>query len=196
MRLDPRASSCPLPATIIIFGDSVTVALRQTHHFFCGRNRNPSQQTLAIPLAELKCFCVFCLQCGTMTVSKQTSVATLVVAAAFIASISAFSTLSPRVVQRSVQNQRIVAPSLHFYLPKVTPQRKPRWSSLYADTSGGASTAVQATGGEDGESTVSEDNDDDDISMMPSDPASNTTEFLTGLWQLIAQGNSMVRGVS
>lgn len=30
----------------------------------------------------------------------------------------------------------------------------------------------------------------------PIDPARTTTEFLAGLWQLIAKGNTMVRGVS
>jgi predicted Zn-dependent protease len=40
--------------------------------------------------------------------------------------------------------------------------------------------------------------DDDDIEMMmiPSSSATTTTQFLRDLWQLIAQGNSLVRGVS
>lgn len=35
-----------------------------------------------------------------------------------------------------------------------------------------------------------------DGDLFPSDPASTTPQFLSGLWQLIAKGNSMVRGVS
>ena len=37
---------------------------------------------------------------------------------------------------------------------------------------------------------------DDDETEIPIDQARTTTEFLAGLWKLIAQGNDMVRGVS
>ena len=36
----------------------------------------------------------------------------------------------------------------------------------------------------------------DDGDLHPSDAAVTTPEFLAGLWQLIARGNHMVRGVS
>ena len=35
-----------------------------------------------------------------------------------------------------------------------------------------------------------------DNDLHPSDDASTTPQFLAGLWQLIARGNHMVRGVS
>lgn len=38
--------------------------------------------------------------------------------------------------------------------------------------------------------------DDDDEEFHPSDPARTTTQFLSGLWQLIARGNNLVRGES
>ncbi|KAG7347346.1 DUF1415 domain containing protein [Nitzschia inconspicua] len=63
---------------------------------------------------------------------------------------------------------------------------------LFADISGGASTAIQAGSGEDNE----QGQEMEDESMMPSDPASTRSQFLAGLWQLIAQGNSLVRGES
>jgi hypothetical protein len=62
--------------------------------------------------------------------------------------------------------------------------------------------AVQTNGGDDDtdtntlETTDSKSDDDNDETMLSSHPASKTTEFLAGLWQLIAQGNNMVRGVS
>jgi hypothetical protein len=75
-----------------------------------------------------------------------------------------------------------------------------RSKPLYVDTD--VHTAVRANVGDD-------DNDinhagklgietsaDYDETMLPSDPANTTTEFLAALWRLIAQGNSMVRGVS
>lgn len=37
---------------------------------------------------------------------------------------------------------------------------------------------------------------DDDEEFHPSDPARTTTQFLSGLWQLIARGNNLVRGES
>lgn len=37
---------------------------------------------------------------------------------------------------------------------------------------------------------------DEDGDLHPSDDAKTTPEFLAGLWQLIAKGNHMVRGVS
>lgn len=67
----------------------------------------------------------------------------------------------------------------------IIDKRGSRHIRLYADTSEGSLTTVQ--GADDG---------DDDDDMMPSDPATTTTQFLAGLWTLIAQGNSMVRGVS
>ena len=36
---------------------------------------------------------------------------------------------------------------------------------------------------------------EDDEEFHPSDQAETTIQFLAGLWQLIAQGNSLVRGV-
>jgi hypothetical protein len=67
---------------------------------------------------------------------------------------------------------------------------------LYADTY--VNTAVQASVGDndDHDKTEIDTGDDDDENVLPSDPASTTPEFLAGLWQLIAQGNNMVRGVS
>jgi hypothetical protein len=56
-------------------------------------------------------------------------------------------------------------------------------TALYADTSEGSLTAVHGA-------------DDDDDEMIPSDQATTTTQFLAGLWTLIAQGNNMVKGVS
>lgn len=38
--------------------------------------------------------------------------------------------------------------------------------------------------------------DDNDDDLHPSDPATTTPQFLSGLWQLIAQGNNLVRGES
>jgi hypothetical protein len=38
--------------------------------------------------------------------------------------------------------------------------------------------------------------EDDDGELHPSDPARTTSQFLSGLWHLIARGNNMVRGVS
>lgn len=74
---------------------------------------------------------------------------------------------------------------------------------LYADTY--VNTAVQASVGDDDDddddknimkTTEIDTDDEDDETVLPSDPASTTPEFLAGLWQLIAQGNNMVRGVS
>jgi hypothetical protein len=42
--------------------------------------------------------------------------------------------------------------------------------------------------------TVTEEETSEDL--FPSDPAKTTPEFLAGLWNLIAKGNTMVRGVS
>ena len=39
-------------------------------------------------------------------------------------------------------------------------------------------------------------NNSDDEDLHPSDAAATTPEFLAALWQLIAKGNHMVRGVS
>ena len=39
-------------------------------------------------------------------------------------------------------------------------------------------------------------NEGDDVDFHPSDDAKTTPEFLAGLWQLIARGNHMIRGVS
>jgi hypothetical protein len=46
-----------------------------------------------------------------------------------------------------------------------------------------------------GDSQAGED-DDGELELHPSDPAKTTSQFLTGLWHLIARGNNMVRGVS
>lgn len=47
-----------------------------------------------------------------------------------------------------------------------------------------------------GESGAAADDDDDDDEFHAVDAAQSTTQFLSGLWQLIAQGNHMTRGVS
>jgi hypothetical protein len=38
--------------------------------------------------------------------------------------------------------------------------------------------------------------EDDDGEMHPSNPGRTTSQFLSGLWHLIARGNTLVRGVS
>jgi hypothetical protein len=45
-------------------------------------------------------------------------------------------------------------------------------------------------------SAAAEEDDDDDGEFHSSDPARTTIQFLSGLWQLIARGNTLVRGVS
>jgi hypothetical protein len=47
----------------------------------------------------------------------------------------------------------------------------------------------------DGSSLGNEGTASTDPSFIPSSPATTTTEFLAGIWELIAQGNSMVKGV-
>ncbi len=64
-------------------------------------------------------------------------------------------------------------------------------SPLYADLSTGSSATLQPGSRDDDDS-----HHDDDTEMIPSDPARTTPEFLAALWQLIARGNQMVRGVS
>jgi hypothetical protein len=66
--------------------------------------------------------------------------------------------------------------------------------TLYADQSGGVATAINEEADEDNNNSGG--NDDEEDELTPSDPAKTTTQFLAGIWQLIAQGNHMVRGVS
>jgi hypothetical protein len=47
-----------------------------------------------------------------------------------------------------------------------------------------------------GESDAAAGDDSDDEEFHSIDRAQSTTQFLSGLWQLIAQGNQMTRGVS
>jgi len=63
----------------------------------------------------------------------------------------------------------------------ITDQR----TRLYADVKTDAAAAAAA-----------ENKNEDDETEIPSDQARTTTEFLAGLWKLIAKGNDMVRGVS
>ena len=68
----------------------------------------------------------------------------------------------------------------------ITDQRTQ--TRLYADVkTGAAAPAADA---------IENKNEDDDETEIPIDQARTTTEFLAGLWKLIAQGNDMVRGVS
>jgi len=48
----------------------------------------------------------------------------------------------------------------------------------------------------DPQSAATTNQDDDEEEFIASDPAETTTQFLSGLWQLIARGNHMVRGES
>jgi hypothetical protein len=65
--------------------------------------------------------------------------------------------------------------------------RRRQSSRLCADLSRGSSATLQSENSDD---------DDGDDDLIPSDPARTTPEFLASLWQLIARGNQMVRGVS
>jgi hypothetical protein len=60
-----------------------------------------------------------------------------------------------------------------------------RRTRLYADVKTDAAADAAA-----------ENKNEDDETEIPSDQARTTTEFLAGLWRLIAKGNDMVRGVS
>ena len=60
-----------------------------------------------------------------------------------------------------------------------------QWTRLYVAAADTADTAA-----------AENKNEDDDETEIPIDQARTTTEFLAGLWKLIAQGNDMVRGVS
>jgi len=62
-------------------------------------------------------------------------------------------------------------------------------TSAAAAAQGGGTTPDAAGGGEQSSSSSPS-------SFQPSNEASTTTEFLAGLWELIAQGNSMVKGES
>jgi len=64
--------------------------------------------------------------------------------------------------------------------------------SLHAFAEAGTGSDSTAGGGEGSSSSNSE----DDHEFHRVDPAQTTTQFLSGLWQLIAQGNQMTRGVS
>lgn len=48
----------------------------------------------------------------------------------------------------------------------------------------------------DGDSSSTSSTPADEEEFHPTDPAETTTQFLSGLWSLIAQGNTLVRGVS
>jgi hypothetical protein len=73
-----------------------------------------------------------------------------------------------------------------FTTPTTRHFSRPRsWhviSALYSEQNG-AEKGTQTDNSDGGE-------------FHPSDPARTTPQFLTGLWQLIARGNTMVRGVS
>jgi hypothetical protein len=55
-------------------------------------------------------------------------------------------------------------------------------------------SALAEAGRDESDATSGDDSDDEEFHKM--DPAETTTQFLSGLWQLIAQGNQMTRGVS
>jgi hypothetical protein len=62
---------------------------------------------------------------------------------------------------------------------------------LYADVkTGAADTAADTAAAE------NKNEEDETETEIPIDQARTTTEFLAGLWKLIAKGNDMVRGVS
>lgn len=122
---------------------------------------------------------------------KLAEMVAILLAAALVDSTFAFSTTSLSSCMTAVVD---VQPHRHsqkhgssIQQPRRRRRRRTKWP-LFADSSGGVSTAVQAAGDGDDEF-------EDDEAILPSDPASTTTEFLAGLWQLIAQGNSLVRGV-
>lgn len=73
--------------------------------------------------------------------------------------------------------------SSSLFTPKalLVPSRITK-SVIYSATSGDADVKTSQEG--------------DDGDFHPSDSAVTTPEFLAGLWQLIARGNDMVRGVS
>jgi len=64
-------------------------------------------------------------------------------------------------------------------------------SKLFADQSGNTATVKQEAGEDDNDdASAAAENEEE---LIPSDPAKTTTQFLAGLWKLIAQGNDLVR---
>jgi hypothetical protein len=93
---------------------------------------------------------------------------------------------------RGIDDNDFLDPALrrrrsHRHYRRHHPRRQS--SCLCADLSRISSGALQSEDSDD-------DSDDDDDDLIPSNPARTTSEFLASLWQLIARGNQMVRGVS
>jgi hypothetical protein len=98
--------------------------------------------------------------------------------------VSAFSSVNRRfdvvTTTTSSKNKRYLTNDICSSRTIITDQR----TRLYADVKTAADAAA------------AENKNEDDETEIPSDQARTTTEFLAGLWKLIAKGNDMVRGVS
>lgn len=68
-------------------------------------------------------------------------------------------------------------------------------SAANKDESSGASSS-SASSSASAAAAADEEEGEKEEEFHPSNPARTTTQFLSGLWQLIAQGNNLVRGVS